>query len=263
MKALLLFSALLLGTTTWAQLPECVPAKSDNQLVYDQAQMLQPAEVQQLEQNVQAFAKQTSNQIVIITLSDLCGYEPSDLSFKIMDEWGVGQADLDNGVIMLIKPKTADSKGQIFIATGRGLEGALPDGKIHIIWENEIIPQFKQNHYFQGILNGLNVIEQLAQKEYDIDTYAKKHKAEKDKGGWVGLIIFGIVGLIFLFGKNRNMARTNNLPFWTAFWLANSGPRRGYWNDFNSRNDGWGGGGGGFGGFGGGSSGGGGAGGSW
>jgi uncharacterized protein len=246
----------------YAQLPECVPPKDEAHLVYDMANMLQPQEVQQLEQNLQSFAQKTSNQIVILTLPDLCGYEPSDLSFKIMDEWGIGQADLDNGVVLLIKPKTSDSKGQIFIATGRGLEGALPDGKIHLIWENEIIPQFKQNNYYQGILNGLTVIEQLAQKEFDIDTYAKKHKEKKDKGGWVGLLIFGAIALLFIFGKNRNMARANNLPFWTAFWLANSGPRRGYWNDFNSRNDGWGGGGG-FGGFGGGSSGGGGAGGSW
>lgn len=246
----------------YAQLPECVPPKDEARLVYDMANMLQPQEVQQLEQNLQSFAQKTSNQIVILTLPDLCGYEPSDLSFKIMDEWGIGQADLDNGVVLLIKPKTSDSKGQIFIATGRGLEGALPDGKIHLIWENEIIPQFKQNNYYQGINNGLTVIEQLAQKEFDIDTYAKKHKEKKDKGGWVGLLIFGAIALLFIFGKNRNMARANNLPFWTAFWLANSGPRRGYWNDFNSRNDGWGGGGG-FGGFGGGSSGGGGAGGSW
>jgi len=259
--AIALFMALLVSTG-WSQLPDCVPAKEENQLVYDKANMLQPLEVQQLEQNLEQFAAKTSNQIVIITLPDLCGFEPSDLSFKIMDEWGVGQADLDNGVVMLIKPKTAESKGQIFIATGRGLEGALPDGKIHLIWENEIIPQFKQNQYFQGIWNGLTVIEQLAQKEFDIDTYAKKHKQKKDKGGWVGLLIFGFIALIFLFGKNKTMARANNLPFWTAFWLANSGPRRGYWNDFNSRNDGWGGGGG-FGGFGGGSSGGGGAGGSW
>lgn len=262
MKNILSFLLALFVTSTYAELPECVPAKDNARLVYDMANMLQPQEVQQLEQNLQTFATKTSNQIVIMTLNDLCGFEPSDLSFKIMDEWGIGQADLDNGVVLLIKPKTQGSKGQIFIATGRGLEGALPDGKIHLIWENEMIPQFKQNQYFQGILNGLTVIEQLAQKEFDIDTYAKKHKEKKDKGGWVGLIIFGIIGLLFLFGKNRTMARTNNLPFWTAFWLANSGPRRGYWNDFNSRNDGWGGGGG-FGGFGGGSSGGGGAGGSW
>ncbi|MEY3598968.1 MAG: hypothetical protein RL521_1390, partial [Bacteroidota bacterium] len=188
----------------YAQLPECVPPKDEARLVYDMANMLQPQEVQQLEQNLQSFAQKTSNQIVILTLPDLCGYEPSDLSFKIMDEWGIGQADLDNGVVLLIKPKTSDSKGQIFIATGRGLEGALPDGKIHLIWENEIIPQFKQNNYYQGILNGLTVIEQLAQKEFDIDTYAKKHKEKKDKGGWVGLLIFGAIALLFIFGKNRN-----------------------------------------------------------
>ncbi|MBM3429137.1 MAG: TPM domain-containing protein [Bacteroidetes bacterium] len=259
--AIALFMALLISQG-WSQLPECVPAKVENLLVYDMAKILKPHEVEQLEQNLQNFARETSNQIVILTLPDLCGNIASDLSFQIIDEWGIGQADLDNGILVLIKPKNQAEKGQIFIATGRGLEGVLHAGKLHIIWENEMIPLFKKNQYFQGIWNGLRVIEQLAQKEFDIDTYAKQHKQKKDKGGWVGLLIFGAIALMFLFGKNKSMARANNLPFWTAFWLANSGPRRGYWNDFNSRNDGWGGGGG-FGGFGGGSSGGGGAGGSW
>ena len=66
-----------------------------------------------------------------------------------------------------------------------------------------------------------------------------------------------------IFGKARGAARRNNIPFWTAFWLMNSGPRTGYWNDFNGGGGSSWGGGGGFGGFGGGSSGGGGAGGSW
>ena len=241
---------------------ECFPPKNENRLVYDLAGILNAEQIQRLEINLDTFAQRTSNQIVILITPDLCGWEPADYAFHLMDEWGIGQADLDNGIVILIKPKTTDSKGQAFIATGRGLEGALPDGKVHFIWENEMIPAFKQNDYFTGISNAVAVIESIAQKEYSIDTYAKKKKKGSDKGTWMALLIFGGILAFYIFGRSRQTARANHLPFWTAFWLMNSGPRRGYWNDFNGGSH-WGGGGGGFGGFGGGSSGGGGAGGSW
>ncbi len=251
---------LLFSITTRGQ--ECMVQKKDNQLVYDVSGILQTVEIAQLESDLQSFARNTSNQIVIIVTNDLCGYEPSDYAFKIMDHWGVGQADLDNGIVMLIKPKTDTQKGQTFIATGRGLEGIIPDGKVHMIWENEMIPAFKKNQYSVGINNAVGVIKSLAQKEYNFDTYAKKNKKKADKGGWIGLLIFGLVFFWMIFGRARGSARRNNIPFWTAFWLMNSGPRRGYWDDFNGGSgSSWGGGG--FGGFGGGSSGGGGAGGSW
>ena len=240
---------------------DCFPPKDPKRLVYDLTQTLSNEESVALENNLDTFALQTSNQIVVIITQDLCGWEPSEYCFRLMDQWGVGQADLDNGIVILVKPKTAESKGQAFIATGRGLEGALPDGKVHLIWEKEMIPAFKANHYYQGIQQAVSVIESIARKEYDFDTYAKKQK-KNDGGAWMGLLIFGGVFLWMMLARGRQAARTNGLPFWSAFWLMNSGPRRGYWNDFNGGNNHWGGGGG-FGGFGGGSSGGGGAGGSW
>ncbi len=239
---------------------ECFPKKDDQRLVYDLSQILNAEEMAALEADLDSFAVQTSNQLVVIITPTLCDWEPSEYCFKLIDEWGIGQADLDNGVVILVKPKTIESKGQAFIATGRGLEGALPDGKVHLIWEKEMIPAFKENQYYRGIRQAVEVIESIAINEYNIDSYAKK-STKKDGGAWVGLLIFGGVFLWMMFSKGRQAARNNRLPFWTAFWLMNSNPRRGYWNDFNGGSNHWGGGG--FGGFGGGSSGGGGAGGSW
>ncbi len=256
-------SLILLFAVTFFHAQECMVQKNPNQLVYDATGTLSPTEIAQFETQLQQFAKESSNQFVIIVTNDLCGYEPADYAFKIIDDWGIGQADLDNGLVILIKPKTGNQKGQAFIATGRGLEGIIPDGKIHLIWESEMIPAFKKNQYGAGIQNALNVLKSLAKQEYNFDTYAKQRKKKEDKGGWIGLIIFGLVFLFMIFGKARGAATRNNIPFWTAFWLMNSGPRRGYWDDFNGGSGSSWGGGGGFGGFGGGSSGGGGSGGSW
>ena len=60
-------------------------------------------------------------------MPQLYGFDKADLAFRIGEEWGVGSDRFDNGIVMLIKPKTATSAGELFIATGYGLEGAIPD----------------------------------------------------------------------------------------------------------------------------------------
>jgi uncharacterized protein len=173
---------------------------------------------------------------------------------------------------MLVKPKTATERGEIFIAIGRGLEGAIPDGETFLIVENEIIPRFKQNDYFGGIIAGLDVIMPLAQGEFSIAEYKNQYKKKKNTSFFlIFFAVIAIIGLVFFvkYRQAKNYATLNNVSFWTAWMLLNQMQRthngsRGYYGGFGGFGGGSrGGGGGGFGGFGGGSFGGGGAGGSW
>ena len=61
-------------------------------------------EEQQLEDKLEKFANQTSNQIVVVIVDDLAGYEPYEYATKLGQSWGVGQEKQDNGVVVLIKP---------------------------------------------------------------------------------------------------------------------------------------------------------------
>ena len=36
----------------------------------------------------------------------------------LAEKWGIGQKGLNNGVLILVKPKTADSNGEVQIAHG-------------------------------------------------------------------------------------------------------------------------------------------------
>ena len=80
---------------------------------------------QWLEDSLQQIAMETSNQICIVTMNDFGGLEKAQMAYTIGDKWGVGKADKDNGVVILIKPKTPESKGEAFIAPGFGLEGVI------------------------------------------------------------------------------------------------------------------------------------------
>ena len=264
---------LILAVVGHAQLAgqECFP-KKENKLVYDAANILNDGEESMLETMLVSFADSSSNQITVVIVPDLCGMDKSQFAIELGELWGVGQAKEDNGIVMLVKPKTVESKGEIFIAVGRGLEGAIPDITTKQIIDNECIPSFKNEAYYKGIEAGAVVLMQLARGEYDSDSYASKHTKRKKKGG-LGIVLLGLLIVAFVFiakaAQTKRYAQTNQIGFWAAWALLNAASRshRGYYNNFSSGRGGFGGfgggGGGGFGGFGGGGFGGGGAGGSW
>ncbi len=246
-----------LSVTTFSQdLPEKpVPPR----LVNDFAGMLNSREADALEYKLVSFNDSTSTQIAIVTVSDLNGYAIGDYAQRLGEKWGIGQKGLNNGVLIVVKPKTEVSRGEVFIAPGYGLEGVIPDIVCAGIVDNEILPSFRNGEYYTGLDKAVNILISLASGEFTAEQYGRKAKSE---GIPVGLIILIII-LFFIFlgnsgRSNHKNISTRGLPFWVLMSMMNSGrnTHSGSWGRFS-------GGGGGFGGFGGGSFGGGGAGGSW
>lgn len=234
------------------------PARLYNNLSKEFPNFLSAPEAEELEKKLVEFAEKTSNQIVVIVVDDLAGYEPWDYATRIGEKWKVGHEKEDNGIVLLIKPTGGKGEKKTFIATGRGLEGAIPDYTCNEIVENELLPNFKKNNFYEGITSGLAVLESLSLGEYNSDQYAKKNKK---KGGIISVIIvlFIIMVIVIAIGKGKGGGGGGN-----AFTIGAAGALFGSSYGGN-RGGGFGGGssGGGFGGFGGGSFGGGGSGGSW
>jgi uncharacterized protein len=253
----LFFLSLSLGAQTLLPRPE--PPR----LVNDFAGVLSSSEAQSLENKLVAFNDTTSNQIAVVIVNDLQGYDKSEFAYKVAKDWGVGQSDFNNGLLVLVKTKTDESLGQIFIATGYGLEGAIPDIACADIIDREILPRFSENDYYGGLNAGTDVMMALASGEYNYDTYA----GGRSSGSFPAIIfiIFIIVVIIMSSAGNSNNKQikrsgTSNLPLWLLMSMMGGGKSHGgSWGGFS----GGGSGGGGFGGFGGGGFGGGGAGGSW
>ena len=233
-------------------------------LVNDLANVLTDQEEQQLETELVQFNDQTSTQIAILTFPDLNGFEMADFSTKVFNSWKIGQADKDNGILIAFKPKTGSSKGAVFVVTGYGLEGILPDAVINRnVVDYEMIPRFREGDIYGGLYAGSKVIKELAAQEYTAESYQKKTSGKKSEkgGGGIFLVIMIVIVLVSIFkgGRGGGYSSRGSLPFWLAMGLLGSGNRGG--GSFGGFSGG--GGGGGFGGFGGGMSGGGGAGGSW
>ena len=134
--------AVMMSATSFAADAD-FPARPDTAIfVNDFAGVLRQSKV--IDDSLRAFSKRTTNQIMVITVKDLGDYEPKMYAAELGDRWGIGHAELDNGLIILIKPKTRDSKGQFAICPGRGLGGALPDVTCKRIVDGKAIPALKK-----------------------------------------------------------------------------------------------------------------------
>jgi uncharacterized protein len=263
----LLVVAILLNSisTGFAYAQDLPERPNPPRLVNDFTGILNQDEINALEQKLVTFNDSTSTQIAIVIVPTLDGYDKADYAQRLGEKWGIGQKKFDNGVLILVKPKQADSDGQVFIAQGYGLEGVLPDITCGQIVDNDILPAFRNGDYYGGLSNAVNSIMAITSGEYTAGNYGRKAGQGKEQKIPFGLVIFIIFIVILLIskgggGSNRRNISTKGLPLWLLLSMMNSGKSHGgSWGGFS----GGGGGGGGFGGFGGGSFGGGGAGGSW
>lgn len=226
------------------------------QLVNDYTNTLTPDQKQALENKLVAFNDSTSTQIAVVIIPTLNGIDIADYNVKLGRAWGVGGKEFSNGVILLI----AKADRKLNIATGYGVEGALPDITSKHIIEDVIVPNFKGDDYYRGVEEGTDAIMQAVKGEYKAPAGSQKSKGSGGIGRILFIIIMIVVFLAVSGGKGGGggsfMSRRGAMPFILGSLLG-SGGRGGGWSG------GGGGSSGGFGGFGGGSFGGGGASGSW
>ncbi len=256
MNSKLLYILAAIASIFSATVANAIPARPEPQrLVNDYAGIFTYAQVQALEHELVEFDDTTSNQIAVITTLDLEGYDIAEYATRIGLEWQVGSEKFDNGVVIVVKPKTRSERGEVFIAVGYGLEGAIPDITAKRIIDEIMIPHFMSDDYFGGVADACTVIMRLASGEIS-------ELREREDGDIWAIIIFIIIMLVIMIIVGISEGKNGGGGHGTGGRgpVIYTGPIIRGGNSFG----GFGGGSsGGFGGFGGGSFGGGGARGSW
>ncbi|MFM7005727.1 MAG: TPM domain-containing protein [Flavobacteriales bacterium] len=230
--------------------PQAPPRFLNN---FSKEAILSADEMAKIEERLDRFEQETSNEIAIVIVDDINNDEPWHYATQLAEKWGIGKADKDNGLVFLIKPNQENGGRQVFLAPGRGLEGAITDLACHDIVQNELLPQFKEGNYATGINQALDVLFGLAKGEINEKSYRDRLHKNNKIGGIIGLLIILLV--LYLLIKRGGGG--------TTLGGRSRGPGFFYFGGFGGSGFGGGSSGGGFGGFGGGSFGGGGSGGSW
>ncbi|OLC29345.1 MAG: hypothetical protein AUH31_07230 [Armatimonadetes bacterium 13_1_40CM_64_14] len=240
----------------------------------------------QLEERLQAYARETTTEIAIATLPSLGGRTIEDASVRLFEQWRIGKRDKNNGILIVV----ALQDRRVRIEVGYGLEGKVPDAQAGRIIRDIITPSFRQGDYAGGLTAAVDELARLIGAPSAASPRPAPRPGRSSPNAWlVGEVLFfltilgaGVWGSRPRCPRCRSILRRDvvrhvvlsGIPSITVRYAC---PRCGY-NDLRVEHVGstayWGGGGwssggfgfggsGGFGGFGGGSSGGGGASGSW
>lgn len=157
--------------------------------VVDNADLLDARTERELTELLAAHEQATTNQVVVVTLSNLQGQVIEDFGYQLGRAWGIGQKDKDNGVILLV----AQEERRVRIEVGYGLEGTLTDAISANIIHSIILPKFKQAQFNDGIREGtLAIIAALG------DEYAMREVPKKDKRLPLFMIFLLIVAIFLL-----------------------------------------------------------------
>ena len=140
-------------------------------LVVDSANAFTPWQFEALTAKLDSFEHATTSQIQIYTTTDLQGYEIADFGQRLGEGWGVGKEGFDNGIVIVYKPKTDSTKGEVTIQTGYGIEPLIPDATCKRIIEQEMIPCFRTDSVYEGIDRAIDVCISLVKGEFKADDY--------------------------------------------------------------------------------------------
>jgi uncharacterized protein len=128
--------------------------------VVDDAQIILPSTEQQLSTRSEALEKDTTDQLVIVTVPSLQGATIEQVGLALGRGWGVGRRDVDNGVILLVAPN--DYK--VRVEVGYGLERLLTDDRAGKI-VRDMVPLFRAHHSEEAISLGESEIIQVLESD--------------------------------------------------------------------------------------------------
>lgn len=167
-----IFTVLLTCFHASAQKIDAVIKSKPKRLVNDYVQVLSIDEKQKLERSLIEFNKNTSTQIAIVLIKTLDGRKIEEASLELFNTWGIGQTDKNNGVLIL----AAMNDRQVRIEVGRGLEAAIPNEVAARIISYDIVPDFKETRYYDGLNKATISLMKFALQAFP-DTTSNKNNA--------------------------------------------------------------------------------------
>ena len=220
--------------------------------VNDFAGVLDSASIRHLDAVIGEVREKTKGEIAVVTLPDIDDRPAGDVAVRIGRQWGVGalgeagDRSKNAGVVVLLVPRKNHQRGtgDLFIATGRGAEGFLPDSRVGRI-RDAMLPALATEDYGKALALGVDLIAQAFAAEFGVTLtnpeYAMPPPIDQDNRRAITIPSVWLIAILILL-----LIATRGRILWLPFWIMSQGGGGGW------RGGGGGGGGGGFGGFGGG-----------
>jgi uncharacterized protein len=172
-----------------------IPQPNSSFYVYDEADLISTSLELEIVKTSEALAKESGAQIVVVTLDNLKGYDLEQYSVQLFREWGIGDVNKNNGVLIIL----AVEEREVRIEVGYGLEGAIPDSVAGRILDEAMLPNIENGDFDQAFYDTYQVIVSRVMDEYGIESLVGVETdpiSSYDDIPWLWIIIGGIIILI-------------------------------------------------------------------
>ena len=154
------------------------------EIVTDSANILTNEQLLAMRAKLSQFESQTTNQVVVLTIPALGGETIEQYAYGTFNQNRLGQEEKDNGLLILF----ARDDREVRIEVGYGLEPHITDAVASRIIRNTMIPEFKNENYFQGLNLATDQIVEFLSNPEALEEFKKEIDEESDMG--LGIKIF-------------------------------------------------------------------------
>jgi uncharacterized protein len=180
--------------------------------VVDDAGILTIAKHDELIRKLAALEAKTTDQLVVATVKSLQGTTVEAYANALFKQWRLGQAEKNNGVLLLVAP----NERRVRIEVGSGLGSRLSDASAKAIIDNSILPRFRAGDFPDGIERGVDAIVQ-ALSGASTWRFAWEHVAAAVLlVGAAGVILFTIFQGLFRAARRARGGMQDNGLLW--YW---------------------------------------------
>lgn len=191
--------------------------------VSDFAGVIPDADEPKINSMIRQYKKLTGVEIAIVTIPSL-GEEVTvdDFAQLLFDKWGIGEKDINNGILLLVTTENEDGQIHLRLQPGYGLEELITDAFCRRIEDDQMVPEFSNDKWESGIIKGIAAIKKelgTSAIEATKDAYKKKKAQEAQKAkdnAFIAAIVIAsiIVFIILVLISRRRWKNRPRIPSW-------------------------------------------------
>lgn len=178
--------------------------KNRNSSVCDPDDFLSASDEAVLNQLINAMEDSTTAQAAVVVLNSIGEDNPKEFATRLFNKWGIGQAEKDNGLLIL----TVMDQRRTEFETGLGTESILTDAICYRVGMQELVPHFQKGDYGVGLIAAVNKFKYYLENPNSIEEIKDQtYQGAGNKGGWLQILfghsifngIFNLLALVFVY----------------------------------------------------------------